>query len=227
MPGVAWLQARRVPTALAIALVVTLTFAGMALLITVATQSINEIRLAFPRYVQRYAEVVRWTPLRPLIRRPTGGGLVPHDADWTYSLVIPAGHAWYALRAIQSYQRVHEWLRDALVSLGVDTALSSGSRTQDPGQCFVGSEPFDLLWNGTKVAGAAQRRTRTGLLIQGSVQPPPIALAKADWQTAMLHAAEEAWNARWRPLDLDSSWRQQAETLAAEKYDTDAYNQRR
>lgn len=63
-PAVAWLKSRRVPTALAIALVVTLTFVGMALLITVATQSINEIRVAFPRYVARYetmeASVLAW-----------------------------------------------------------------------------------------------------------------------------------------------------------------------
>lgn len=56
-PAVAWLQARRVPTALAIALVITLTFAGLALLLTVTTQSVTEIRQVFPRYVARYGEM--------------------------------------------------------------------------------------------------------------------------------------------------------------------------
>lgn len=37
-------------------------------------------------YFQKIAEVEAATLLRPLIRRPTGGGIVPHDADWTYKI---------------------------------------------------------------------------------------------------------------------------------------------
>jgi hypothetical protein len=43
----------------------------------------------------------------------------------------------------------------------------------------------DVLWHGKKIAGAAQRRNKLGLLIQGSVQPPPISLSPPDWQKAM------------------------------------------
>src|ERR1700691_1284225 len=58
-------------------------------------------------YFQKYADVEPATSLRPLIRRPTGGGIVPHDADWTYSLAFPPGHDWHGLAAVESYQRVH------------------------------------------------------------------------------------------------------------------------
>src|SRR4051812_8587196 len=54
-------------------------------------------------YFQRYADVSRATALHPLVRRPTGGGIVPHDRDWTYSLVFPPSHSWYRLKAIESY----------------------------------------------------------------------------------------------------------------------------
>jgi lipoate-protein ligase A len=142
-------------------------------------------------YFQKYAELERLTPLRPLVRRPTGGGLVPHDNDWTYSLVCPTNHAWYNLAAVASYRRVHEWLRDAFALLDEPTELAPQSSKSGPGQCFAGYEQFDLLWRGKKIAGAAQRRRRDGLLIQGSVQPPAIAPAfQADSEAASCRSSE-------------------------------------
>ena len=154
-------------------------------------------------YSQPFSEMARVTLLRPLIRRPTGGGLVPHDADWTYSVTFPPGHAWYALKATESYERVHQWIRDAFQKLGVATELSPCCKKEIPGQCFVGAEKSDVLWHGRKIAGAAQRRTKTGLLIQGSVQPPPIPLAKDAWQKAMAKVAEEFFQVHWEPCPPD------------------------
>jgi lipoyl(octanoyl) transferase len=178
-------------------------------------------------YFQKIAEIERITPLRPLVRRPTGGGLVPHAADWTYSLVFPAGHAWHSLRAPESYERVHLWLQRAFALLGAATELAPHSRKEQAGQCFAGYEQFDLLRLGRKMAGAAQRRTRSGLLVQGSVQPPPSALARRDWHQAMQQAAVELWAVEWAPLSLPASVHQQAEVLAAEKYSQDKHNRRR
>src|SRR5580698_4695661 len=96
-------------------------------------------------YSQSYAEVEKLTHLRPLVRRPTGGGLVPHDTDWTYSLIFPTGHFWHGLRAVESYRRAHEWIRDAFAKMDIATTLSPASQKEIPGQCFIGegvANPF-------------------------------------------------------------------------------------
>ena len=176
-------------------------------------------------YFQHFAEIERATLLRPLIRRPTGGGLVPHDADWTYSLAFPPGHEWHSLRAEESYRRVHEWIQAAFAKLGVATELAPCCKKTAPGQCFVGYEKFDLLWHGKKIAGAAQRRNKLGLLIQGSVQPPPVDLKRDDWQAAMLAAATN--DSGWREFLTAGELLTLAEAFSAEKYSQPAYNQKR
>ena len=178
-------------------------------------------------YFQHIADVRRMTTLRPLLRRPTGGGLVPHDADWTYSVVCPPASGWYQLKAVESYRRMHEWIRAAFAKLGVGTELSPDCRQEMPGQCFSGAERFDLLWRGRKLAGAAQRRRKTGLLIQGSVQPPPSGVARADWENAMREAAQESFGATWTNLELSAELQATTLQLAAEKYSRSAYNEQR
>src|SRR5437773_1154360 len=130
-------------------------------------------------YSQKFADVAGMTRLRPLVRRATGGGLVPHDADWTYSLVFPLGNWWYALRAPESYRTVHQWIRGAFARLKVETELASGSRRGPPGQCFVGAERDDVVGCGRKIAGSARspcartaRSWSSALRWRGLVRPP-------------------------------------------------------
>jgi lipoate-protein ligase A len=178
-------------------------------------------------YFQKFADVQAATHLRPLIRRPTGGGIVPHDADWTYAAIFPAGHEWHLLKAEESYRRIHDWLRLAFAEMNVTTELAPCCQKTLPGQCFVGHEKSDLLWHGKKIAGAAQRRNKLGLLIQGSVQPPPVSVSRADFEQAMRGVAEKNFGRTWQEFPADDLAHKAAASLVSEKFAQVCYNQRR
>ena len=124
-----------------------------------------------------------------LCRRPTGGGVVDHRDDWTYSLVIPRGHPFEEARATQSYRAIHEALARALKAGGVPVVLkpvsdpAPGGEPGGPaGVCFERAEIFDVVHGstGAKIAGGAQKRNKRGLLFQGSIWKP--AAGPADWE---------------------------------------------
>ena len=108
----------------------------------------------------------------------------------------------------------------------METELAPCCRKDLPGQCFVGYEQFDVLWGGRKIAGAAQRRNRLGLLIQGSVQPPPVVEARREeWQAAMSRTAPEQFFGTTRRLDgIPEAAKQNAAELAQTKYTRPEYN---
>ncbi|MSU61391.1 MAG: hypothetical protein EXS31_03185 [Pedosphaera sp.] len=178
-------------------------------------------------YSQRFADVSRWTTLRPLIRRPTGGGLVLHDSDWTYSVVIPPSHSWYQLRAAESYQRMHEWIRDAFARMNLVTELSPGCHKDIPGQCFAGAEKFDVLRAGRKIAGAAQRRNKDGLLIQGSVRVEPSQADRRSWEKAMCDAVPASMPVTWQNFEPDQSLLEHVRRLTTGKYERREFNESR
>jgi lipoate-protein ligase A len=178
-------------------------------------------------YFQRFSEVAHTTQLRPLIRRPTGGGIVPHDADWTYSATFPPGHKWHSLKAEESYRRIHDWLRRAFAELQIETELAPCCKKTLPGQCFVGHEKSDLLWHGKKIAGAAQRRNKLGLLIQGSLQSPSISISRDEWERAMVKVAADQFYVRWQAGGAEADLLAAADRLAVGKYSRVDYNEKR
>jgi lipoate-protein ligase A len=122
-----------------------------------------------------------------LCRRPTGGGIVDHRDDWTYTLVIPRGHPLEELRATQSYREIHAALAEALSAQGVPAITKVSADEPDEaapvGVCFQRAEIHDVIHarTGVKIAGAAQKRNKHGLLFQGSLWRPA-AGAPVDWE---------------------------------------------
>ncbi len=105
------------------------------------------------------------------VRRWTGGGAVRHGDDLTYTLVLPQGAvAGLGGRSLGVYARAHLALADALVEAGVAARLATDG-TGLPGlPCFVQPARHDVLVGTRKLAGAGQRRTRSGILHQGSLR---------------------------------------------------------
>jgi lipoate-protein ligase A len=178
-------------------------------------------------YFQHFHDVEQLTALRPLVRRPTGGGIVPHDFDWTYSLAFPPEHGWYEFTATESYRYVHQWIQRAFAHLGFDTLLAAESLKTQPGCCFAGHEKSDLLWQGRKIAGAAQRRRKDGLLIQGSVQAPVNQLKRGDWEQAMRDVAGSIEPVVWSECPELDRLKMRATELERAKYARGDYTQQR
>ncbi|MDB6033349.1 MAG: biotin/lipoate protein ligase [Verrucomicrobiales bacterium] len=177
-------------------------------------------------YFQKFSEVAALTTLRPLVRRPTGGGLVPHDADWTYSLVFPPSHPWYELKAIESYRRVHAWIQSAFLDQKVKTELAPLPRHEAVGQCFIGAEQNDVLFEGKKIAGGAQRRNRHGLLVQGSIQPPS-QIRRIDWEKSFCDFATRNWNVHWQDFQPSEPIFEAIAKTTFDQFSRDDYNQKR
>jgi len=103
------------------------------------------------------------------VRRSSGGGIVSHGDDFTFSVVFPVAHDFARTSAEEAYEGIHDCLRCALEEVGVKCVLADCCVKGGTGECFVGYEKYDVLAGGVKIAGGAQKRTSKGFLHQGSV----------------------------------------------------------
>ena len=180
-------------------------------------------------YFGKVADVAAAWPGREMVRRWTGGGIVPHGADVTYTLVVPRGCAFFRLRPDESYRTIHEHLAALLATLGTTVQVAASASAKISDACFENPARHDLLGAAGKIAGAAQRRTRDGLLIQGSVQSPPEGPSRPAWQEAMLNLppVPSQPKVEWQAMDCETSLQNQVQDLVQTKYSQAAYNRKR
>lgn len=126
----------------------------------------------------------------PVVLRASGGGAIVHDREWTYSIAMPVGR-----NKIGASKELYDIVHDALVvglrtlgwsasqwtkpcavemtetSSAKDTGMIAcgGSKPTEPLLCFQRRSCGDIVCEGFKVVGSAQRRLGASVLQHGSI----------------------------------------------------------
>jgi lipoate-protein ligase A len=102
------------------------------------------------------------------VRRPTGGRVLLHHREVTYSVTAPAPDG---ERLVESYRRINALLVAALARLGVPVTEAPAGAARRPGgaACFADPSAGELIVGGRKLVGSAQLRERGALLQHGSI----------------------------------------------------------
>lgn len=111
-----------------------------------------------------------------LARRPTGGGIVFHNVDFTFSVLIPSGHSAFSLNTLDNYAFVNRLVAEVVRQFSrgglVPELLSPEAERIDPvfkSFCMAQPVSYDVMIDGRKLAGGAQRRMKQGFLHQGTL----------------------------------------------------------
>ncbi|MEM9399506.1 MAG: lipoate--protein ligase family protein [Verrucomicrobiota bacterium] len=171
-------------------------------------------------YFQKAEEVV--PEGRSFVRRYTGGGLVDHRADHTYSIIVPQGHPIYAMGTASSYAKIHEAIAQSLHELGVANTLANDCSESESPACFQKPVKFDVVAGTDKLAGAAQRRNKLGCLHQGSILVPE--LDKEELHKALLRNLLPLLAKAWETSSMSAQERAKADYLTRQRYSTYMWN---
>jgi len=198
-------------------------------------------------YFQRAAERAQHAPSSgcPLVRRMSGGGAILHDQELTYSLALPEKHP-LAGDHRGLYLAVHQALINTLAEWQVRAELVCGAATEggtvQPFLCFLRRTEGDVLIDGMKIAGSAQRRRARAVLQHGSVllarSPAAPELPGVEEITGRRISAAElsfAWASRlqrtlgvsFRPGTLGEEEQAAASGLVSERYANAAWTGKR
>lgn len=142
----------------------------------------------------------------PVVRRVTGGGLVSHGTDLTFSLALKNPNPFFSGDVKDSYLKVNEAVRVGLKKMYpeldyADCKNIPSGRGQGDRVCFENPVCHDLLIGGKKILGASQRRLdctvlhQSALFLSGSRQPLIENILEGFRQVWGIAFEESAWKA--------------------------------
>jgi lipoate-protein ligase A len=186
-------------------------------------------------YFGRYIDVAPHESEREIVRRWTGGGTVFHGDDLTYSVIVPASDPLFGETSMSIYQKIHRAIQKVMVTSDQQAELATAAAVDDRRNqldsavadrryngdaCFANPVHADVMVDGRKVAGGAQRRTRLGILHQGSIQLDAFPDDFAEQFSAALGNS-------LRRETLGATTMRRAQTIADRKYGTAEWLRRR
>ena len=104
-----------------------------------------------------------------IVRRPTGGRMVLHMGDLTYSLVFAENTPVIPKGILPSYKKISQAIQYGLMLLGISSQLCSQQKINRSPLCFSLAAKYETLVNGKKIMGNAQKRKKGAILQQGSI----------------------------------------------------------
>jgi lipoate-protein ligase A len=111
-----------------------------------------------------------------VVRRPTGGRAVLHAEEVTYSVIIPRKHAFFSQNISDVYNKISVGLCAGIQKLGIPARLEKHSidlhshyRSSLSASCFSAAARNEILVDGKKLVGSAQRNGTEGILQHGSI----------------------------------------------------------
>lgn len=108
----------------------------------------------------------------PFVRRPTGGRAILHDNELTYSF-SSTNEGFFSCSLLDTYRQLSHAFKRAFEKTGLQVEIKNERETgrnlvRSP-LCFKTASYGEIIFQGKKLIGSAQKRWRSGFLQQGSV----------------------------------------------------------
>jgi lipoate-protein ligase A len=167
-----------------------------------------------------------------IVRRPTGGGVVDHRNDFTFSLVFPVTSPLYAVDRFESYRLINSTVAAALRNLSVTCHLHTEDipKTVDRARmlCFQQPAKHDVVGANGKICGGAQRRRSTGMLHQGSIDLSRLTeLSRADFGQALSCAFQSLLKGDPAVFQPSAALAEEIANLGQSRYASSAWTNKR